>query len=80
MATQFSITYDSALTETFSADLDGNNLTVSREETVSSGMYDSTETVWTPIMVQPWKPLSDGSRADWENEAEAVTWYKENHS
>ena len=80
MATEFSIIYDSALTENLSADLQGNVLTVSREETVSSGMYDSTETVWTPIMVQPWKPLSDGSRGDWENEAEAVTWYKENHS
>jgi hypothetical protein len=80
MATEFSIKYDSALTENFSADLDGNTLTISKEETVSSGMYDSTETVWTPIMIQPWKPNGDGTRSNWDSEGEAVIWYKENHS
>ena len=80
MATEFSIKYDSALTEIFSADLQDNSLTVSRQETVSVGMSDSTETVWTPIMVQPWKPNGDGSRSNWDSEVEAVIWYKENHS
>lgn len=80
MATEFSIKYDSALTEIFSADLQDNSLTVSRQETVSVGMSDSTETVWTPIMVQPWKPNGDGSRSNWDSEGEAVIWYKENHS
>ena len=80
MATEFSIKYDSALTEIFSADLQDNSLTVSRQDTVSVGMSDSTETVWTPIMVQPWKPNGDGSRSNWDSEGEAVIWYKENHS
>ena len=80
MATEFSIKYDSALTEIFSADLQDNSLTVSRQEVVPVGMFDSTETVWTPIMIQPWKPNGDGSRSNWDSEGEAVIWYKENHS
>jgi hypothetical protein len=36
-----------------------------------------TNTTTGKVEVQPWKPLGDGTRTDWENEEEVITWYKE---
>lgn len=77
MATDFNIVLDSDNTFTYRASLDDTVLTISRQETVSVGMYDSQETVYTPMIVQPWKTLGDGTRTTWSSEAEGITWYKE---
>ena len=44
---------------------------------VLEGSVAITNTTTGKVEVQPWKPLGDGSRTDWENEEEVITWYKE---
>lgn len=69
MATAFSITKtfgDSDFTTNYSADLESGIATIS--------ITDSPGEV---ILVQPWKTNGDGTRSDWANETEVVSWFKE---
>lgn len=75
MATNFTKNYvfyqdsDGAdVTETFnySASLDDQNASISKEV---DGEY-------VIIKVQPFKPMGDGSRATWDDEADVVAWFK----
>jgi hypothetical protein len=56
------------VTENYSASLEGGVATVNH---IVDGEAQ-------PAVTQPWNPLPDGSRADWNDVNEVVTWYKEN--
>lgn len=69
MATAFSITKtigDSDFTTNYSAELADGTATIT--------ITDSGGDI---VLVQPWKTNGDGTRANWSNEAEVVTWFKE---
>lgn len=69
MTTAFSITKtfgDSDFTTNYNATLIDGNATIT--------IADSGGSV---VLVQPWKTNGDGTRAEWSNEAEVVTWFKE---
>jgi hypothetical protein len=69
MTTAFSITKtieDSDFTVNYSAELTDGTATIT--------ITDSGGDI---VLVQPWKCNGDGTRTDWSNEAEVVTWFKE---
>lgn len=59
-------------TSTFRMNFSAETLTISRV-TIEEG-----EEVTTPIMIQPWKCLSNGSRENFANAQDAFDWFEEN--
>jgi hypothetical protein len=44
---------------------------------LDAGTATITNNTTGKVDVQPWKPLGDGTRTDWADEAEVIAWYKE---
>lgn len=76
MATNFTVEkqYESAngevqtSTETYKSTFQGGVLKVSQ--------LDEQSNTYISVCTQPWHPKGDGSREDWENESQAVEWFK----
>tara|TARA_B110000211_G_scaffold70626_1_gene81751 strand:- start:2631 stop:2876 length:246 start_codon:yes stop_codon:yes gene_type:complete len=62
-------------------DADGNPTTENVTTNYVGSLEDNTFTVTcggSKRVSQPWKPLPDGTRGEWEDLAEAVLWFQTN--
>ena len=66
---------DFTITYTASPDSDDNVFLCTA--VLEDGVATITNNATGKVEVQPWKPLDDGTRTDWANEQEVITWYKE---
>ena len=62
-------------------DVDGNPTTENVTTNYVASLEDNTFTVMCgeiKRVSQPWKPLPDGTRGEWEDLADAVLWFQTN--
>ncbi len=64
-------------TITYPASPDSDDHVLLCTAVLEEGTATITNNTTGKVDVQPWKPLEDGTRTDWADEAEVIAWYKE---